>query len=96
MTAGYELAAVQRREFGDESWETLIPTEGRTLGWIIESVIEDVLASPVLARVVREKQAEAWQVGWAARADRKHLKHGESVPALSHLNPYRDRTEEPT
>ena len=37
-----ELIATQRQEFGS-SWDELVPTEGRTLGWIIESVITDVL-----------------------------------------------------
>lgn len=51
-----ELAAGQRREFGS-SWDEMVYTEGRTLGWIIESVIEDVLASPALARERDELQA---------------------------------------
>lgn len=36
-----------------------------------------------------EVKAEAWDEGWAARADRKHLKVGECVPAPPHINPYR-------
>jgi hypothetical protein len=40
-------------------------------------------------RTEAEIKAEAWDEGWAARADRKHLKVGECVPAPPHINPYR-------
>lgn len=47
-------------------------------------------ADAVLAVIdVDAVRAEAWQKGWADRADRAHLKHGESVPAPDHINPYR-------
>lgn len=46
------------------------------------------MADAVLA-VLDDVRAEAWQEGWAYRADRAHLKHGESVPAPDHINPYR-------
>lgn len=47
-------------------------------------------ADAVLAVIdLDDVRAEAWQKGWAYRADRAHLKRGESVPAPDHINPYR-------
>lgn len=62
MSAREELAAEQRREFGT-SWDELVSTEGKTLGWIIESVIEDVLVSPALAALTREREEKAYLNG---------------------------------
>lgn len=41
-----------------------------------------------LAPLIRAREAAAWGEGWTARADRPHLKRGESVPPPTHINPY--------
>lgn len=48
-SARERLIEAQRREFG-ESWDDLVPSVGQTLGWVIESVIEDAVESIVAAR----------------------------------------------
>src|SRR5690606_21838849 len=45
MTTLHEQArAEQRREYGS-AWDVLVPEVGRTVGWIIDGVIDDVVAA---------------------------------------------------
>jgi hypothetical protein len=45
MTTLHEQAqAEQRREYGSV-WDVLVPEVGRTVGWIIDGVIDDVVAA---------------------------------------------------
>ena len=64
--------------------------EGWVGGWFMASDVAYLLAELDKARA---GLAEAWDEGWAARAKRPHLGMHESVPAPSHINPY--RTERP-
>lgn len=89
MTAHEELAAV----LSAQSVRVQVPNVGVTTGFLrIESAFhlaDALLASPALARVIREAKAEAWDEGH--RDGRSDARSDDYTP-----NPYRDRTEEPT
>lgn len=55
------LLVQQRREFGP-SWNELVPTEGRTLGWIIESIIDDAVTALLADHDALTARAEAAEV----------------------------------
>ena len=57
----------------------------------IPPIVDALLASPALARVIREAKAEAWVEGWIDRDNYCMEPHS---PRMH--NPYRDQTEEPT
>jgi hypothetical protein len=74
MSTLHEQAqAEQRREYGSV-WDVLVPEVGRTVGWIIEGVIDDVVAAHTrvvttvdelnalaVGSVVLDRHGEAWR-----------------------------------
>ena len=75
MTTLHEQArAEQRREYGSV-WDVLVPEVGRTVGWIIDGVIDDVVAARTrvvttvaeldalpLGSVVLDADGDVWQM----------------------------------
>lgn len=74
MSTLHEQArAEQRREYGSV-WDVLVPEVGRTVGWIIDGVIDDVVAAHTrvvttvdkldalpIGSVVLDSGADAWK-----------------------------------
>ena len=111
MTAREELAAVPTRHQVNDfarvlmgQWEIV---EGKPVSASYVATFADMaralLASPALARVIREAKAEAWEQG--AFAGERNQREVMRIAHWSHIgkatpdpirNPYRDQTEEPT
>ena len=63
--------------------------EVATITHLTKERLVEAMLTAALPHLTTTLLADAWQAGWAARAERPHLKRGESVPAPSHINPYR-------
>lgn len=94
VTLRDEVAAVIRGYFKEPNGYTLIEVTIRDTDAFADALADILIASPALARVIREAKAEAWDEGYRAGCDDGH-DHARGLTA-GRPNPYREDVDHTT